>query len=286
VTDFDVAIFMTYLYTTTTRGLPALAGRVPTILQPTAHDEPSIWATAFDTLLRLPDAYLYFTPSERTFMEHRLHRPTEGSVVGIGIDQYEVADPTMFRRAHDLGERPYLLYVGRIDGGKGTDEAARFFAAYKDRNPCDLQLVMAGELIGESRRHPEVVYTGYLDEDMKRSAMAGSLALLQPSYFESFSIVLCESWVQGRPALVQDGCAVLGSQVRRANGGLPYTGFATFEASVDLLRSNASLADQLGLAGQRFVRETYEWPSVLSEVEAVIERAVARFALRRGHRSV
>jgi hypothetical protein len=35
---FDVAIFMTYLYGSTTRGLPVLAGVIPTILQPTAHD--------------------------------------------------------------------------------------------------------------------------------------------------------------------------------------------------------------------------------------------------------
>lgn len=279
--DFDVAIFMTYLYCTTTRGLPALAGRLPTILQPTAHDEPSIWATVFDTLLRLPDAYLYFTPSERAFMEHRLHRATDGAVIGIGIDQHEVADQSPFRLEHGLGDRPYLLYVGRVDGGKGTDEAARFFTAYQQRNPSELQLVMAGELIGTSQRHPGVVYTGFLDEAMKRSAMAGSLALLQPSYFESFSIVLCESWVQGRPALVQDGCAVLGSQVRRANGGLPYTGFASFEAALDLLRSDAELGDQFGASGQRFVRDTYSWPEVIDGVETTIDLAIARFAQRR-----
>lgn len=279
--DFDVAIFMTYLYCTTTRGLPALAGRLPVVLQPTAHDEPSIWATAFDTILRLPDAYLYFTPSERAFMEQRLHRRTEGAVAGIGIDQHPVADPSLFRTAYGLGDKPYLLYVGRIDGGKGTDEAARFFTAYQRRNPSDLQLVMAGELIGASQQHSGVVYTGFLDEAMKRSAMAGSLALLQPSYFESFSIVLCESWVQGRPALVQDGCAVLGSQVRRSSGGLPYTGFATFEAALDLLRHDVALASRLGAMGQQFVRDSYSWPVVLDGVESVIELAIQRFKARR-----
>jgi len=280
VEDFDVAICLTYLYCTTTRGLPALSGRIPTVLQPTAHDEPSIWATVFDTILRLPDAYMYFSPSERDFLERRLQRRTEGAVVGIGIDEYDVTDGAQFRREHGLGDSPYLLSVGRIESGKGSDEAARFFDAYQHRNPSDLKLVMAGELVGGTKRQPGVIYTGFLDEAMKRSAMAGSLALLQPSYFESFSIVLCEAWMQGRPALVQGGCAVLDSQVRRAGGGLPYTGFATFEACLDLLRADPEMAAALGASGRQFVLEEYSWPHVLDEFEQVLAAATERFRRR------
>lgn len=278
---FDVVIFMTFMYSTTTRGLPAICGRVPTIMQPTAHDEPSVWVPLFEATFRFPDAYLYFTPDERSALERRLRRTTEGAVVGIGIDFYPVADPADFRGAHHLGDDPYLLYVGRVDPGKGTVEAARFFEAYKARNPGPLRLVIAGELIAASPQHPKIIYTGFLNEEMKRSAMAGSLALLQPSYFESFSIVVCESWVQGRPALVQGRCEVLDGQVRRSGGGLPYRGFASFEASVDLLLSDPALASEMGAAGQAFVQQMYSWPHVLDDVEKVIGLAQQRFAERR-----
>jgi len=277
---FDVAIFMTYMYTTTTRGLMAAAGRVPTILQPTAHDEPSIWIPLFETVFRMPDAFLYFTAEERGIVERRLRQGTVGSVVGIGISTYEVANPQSFRGAHGLGDSPYLLYVGRVDSGKGTVEAAKFFAEYQRRNHSDLKLVVAGEVISDMPQHPDIVYTGFLDEEMKRSAMAGSLALLQPSYFESFSIVLCESWVQGRPALVQGRCEVLNGQVRRAQGGLPYVGFASFEASVDYLRAAPEVASAMGASGQRFVRDRYNWPEVLDGVESVVATAQQRFARR------
>jgi len=50
VKRFNAAIFMTYLYSTTTRGLPSASGRVPTLLQPTAHDEPPLWVRLYDTL--------------------------------------------------------------------------------------------------------------------------------------------------------------------------------------------------------------------------------------------
>lgn len=278
--SFDVVIFMTFLYSTTTRGLPAVAGRVPTILQPTAHDEPSIWVPLFETILRMPDGYLYFTPDERAALERRLRQRTKGSVVGIGIEEHEVADASPFRRGYGLGDNPYLVYVGRVDSGKGTTEAARFFSAYQARNPSELKLVIAGELISAAPQHPDIVYTGFLDEGMKRSAMSGAIALLQPSYFESFSIVLCESWVQGRPALVQGQCEVLNGQVRRASGGLPYMGFASFEASLDLLQADPALADAMGAAGKAFVRRMYSWPSVLDEMEAEIERSQRRFADR------
>lgn len=280
--EFDVVIFMTYLYTTTTRGLPAVAGRLPTILQPTAHDEPSIWAPLFDTILRLPDSYLFLTAAEQRFMQRRLHRYGDiGAVVGIGIDDHPVADPTPFRTAHGLVDSRYLLYVGRVDSGKGTGEAVRFFAAYKNRHPGDLKLVLAGEVIDDAPEHPDVVFTGFLSEEMKRSAMAGSVALLQPSYFESFSIVLCESWMQARPALVQGRCEVLVEQVRRAQGGLPYSGFATFEAAVDLLLEDQSLADRLGAAGRSFVIETYNWTRVLDEFERALDDVRSRFVQRR-----
>ena len=278
---FDVVIFMTYMYTTTTRGLTAAAGRVPTILQPTAHDEPSIWIPLFETLLRMPDAFLFFTAEERAIVERRLRRETTGSVLGIGIDAHQVADPQPFRSAHGVGVSPYLLYVGRVDSGKGTVEAANFFAEYKRRNGGDLKLVVAGELIGAMPQHPDIVYTGFLDEGMKRSAMAGSIALLQPSYFESFSIVLCESWMQGRPALVQGRCAVLAGQVRRANGGLPYAGYAAFEASVDYLRGNPDVADAMGESGRDFVKQRYGWSEVLDGVESLIDVAQQRFDGRR-----
>jgi Glycosyltransferase len=74
-----------------------------------------------------------------------------------------------------------------------------------------------------------VVVTGFIDEAGKQSALAGAAALVQPSYFESFSMVLTEAWAHRRPALVQGHCAVLDGQARRSGGGIPYRSYAEFE---------------------------------------------------------
>lgn len=286
---FDVVIFMTYLYATTTKGLPYVAGRIPTVLQPTAHDEPPLWVRLYDTLFRLPDSYLFFTPEEREVVRQRFAIDPVGEVIGIGVDLDDEADPDGFRRQHGIGDRPYLLYVGRIDPSKGSLEAYRFFEAYKDRHPGPLAFVLVGETVADLPDHPDVIRTGYLDERGKRSALAGSLALLQPSYFESFSIVLCESWVQRRPALVQAASTVLEGQARRSAGALPYRGFAEFEAALDLLVERPELGDELGRNGRRYVEDRYRWDAVLAGVERGIDSALRRFPERRhgaGQRSL
>ncbi len=277
---FDVAIFMTYMYVTTTKGLPAAAHRVPTVFQPTAHDEPPIRVMLYDTLFRLPDSFLFFTPEEREVVRRRFHTEPHGETVGIGIDLTIAETPDVFRRQFELGDDPYLLYVGRIDPIKGSRELFEFFCEYKRRNPGSLRLVLVGETITELPEHPDVTSTGFLSEEGKRDALAGALALAQPSRFESFSIVVCESWVQRRPVLVHGDSEVLLGQTRRANGGIPYKGFAEFEAAVDLLLDHPDLGERMGRSGRKYVEEMYDWPTVLNGVERSIETAIERFSKR------
>ncbi len=277
---FDAVIHMTYMYGTTTAGLPVTSGRVPTILQPTAHDEPAIWVRQYDTIFRLADAFMFFTPEERQIVADRFDFDPDGEVIGIGMEIHARADPADFRRRYELDDDPYLLYVGRIDTAKGAHEAYRFFEAFKQRNPGPLKFVLAGQAVFELPTHDDVIHVGFLDEDTKRSALAGCLALLQPSYFESFSIVLCEAWLQGRPALVQGRSEVLEGQARRSGGAIPYRGFVEFEAALELLLANPELADRMGAGGQQYVEQNYNWPTVLDEVEAAVGVAQHRFAER------
>ncbi|MGH2475754.1 MAG: glycosyltransferase family 4 protein, partial [Candidatus Limnocylindrales bacterium] len=247
---FDAVIHMTYMYGSTTSGISVAAGRVPTILQPTAHDEPAIWVRNYDTLFRLADAFLFFTPEERDIVRRRFGFEPAGSVTGIGLEIMDRQDPTEVRGRFGIGDDPYLVYVGRIDPAKGAVEAWRFFDEYKRRNPSRLKFVVVGDPVVDLPSCDDLIVAGFLDEADKRAVLAGSLALLQPSYFESFSIVLCEAWMQSRPAVVQGASDVLRGQALRSSGALPYRGFAQFEAAVSLLERDPALADRLGANGR------------------------------------
>jgi glycosyltransferase involved in cell wall biosynthesis len=268
--DYDVVIFFTYLYYTTWRGLSAVDRSVPTILHATAHDEPPLWLQVFDQMLVLPTAYAYFTQEERTLISRRTHRERPGPVVGIGTDLDVAADGNRFRALTDLGDRPYLLYVGRVDPAKGSVELYEQFLAYKERHDGDLVLVIVGDPVSPLDPHPDVVLAGYVDDQTKADAIAGCLALVQPSYFESFSMILVEAWAQGRPAVVQGRSDVLLGQAVRSGGAIPYRDFAEFEAAVDLLVENPDLAARLGESGRRYVRQQYSWDTVLDRYEGLL----------------
>lgn len=279
---FDTAVFMTYLYSTTTSGLPTLANRIPTVLQPTAHDEPPAYVSLFKSLFRQADALLYFTPEERLIVDRIFEMKSLGTIIGIGIDRSApLGRGSRFREQFAIGDRPYLLYVGRLDPSKGVGELIRFFIEMKKRSQSDLQLVLAGDQQIEIPNHPDIVLTGFLDEQQKRDALAGSLALVQSSYFESFSIVLCESWIQKRPALVQGRCEVLKGQAIRSGAAIPYEGFAEFEAAVLFLLQNPELAEQMGIAGDNYVKANYDWDVVMHGFEETLVLAAEQFNKRR-----
>lgn len=272
---YDVAVFVTYLYFTAWAGLPAAAGRVPTVLHPTAHDESYLYLRLFDRLFALPTGFAFLTPEEEALVRRRFRARQPGAVVGVGADVDVSGDPAWFRSRYGLDDRPYLLFVGRFDVGKAADELLAYFLALKDRNPGPLALVIVGEAVVAPPEHPDIVVTGFVDEATKQGALAGAAALVQPSYFESFSIVLLEAWAHGVPALVQGRCDVLSGQVRRSGGGMAYAGFAEFETGVEMLLADAALRRALGERGRKHVEASYRWDDVIDGYERLVSAVAA-----------
>lgn len=268
--SYDVVVFFTYLYNTTWTGLPVAARRAPTVLHPTAHDEAPIHLPLFDALFRHAHAFGFLTVEEVEFVEQRFRLRRPYRVLGVGVDLDPPGDAEEFRARFGLGDRPYLLYVGRLDPHKGTEELYDQFLAYKQRHPGSLALVYLGEPVKTMAAHPDVFVTGFVDDATRWSALRGCRALVMPSWFESFSMALTEAWAVGRPALVQERSAVLAGQARRSAAAIPYRGFAQFEAALDMLEDDPVLGPRLGAAGRRYVETHYAWPDVLSRYERLL----------------
>jgi glycosyltransferase involved in cell wall biosynthesis len=273
---YDVVVFFTYLYNTTWTGLPVAARRAPTVLHPTAHDEAPIHLPLFDALFRHAHAFGFLTVEEVEFVEQRFRLRRPYRVLGVGVDLDPPGDAGSFRSRFGIGDRPYLVYVGRLDPHKGTEELYDQFLAYKQRQPGPLALVYLGEPVKPMAPHPDVFVTGFVDDTTRWSALRGCRSLVMPSWFESFSMALTEAWAVGRPALVQQRSSVLAGQARRSGGAIPYRGFAQFEAALDLLEEDPGLGDRLGAAGRRYVEAHYAWPDVLSRYERLLATTARR----------
>jgi glycosyltransferase involved in cell wall biosynthesis len=265
---FDAFVFYTYLYYPTAFGLPLVCEK--SVLVPTLHDEPPAHFALFHPVFHLPRAIIWNTPEERDTAVRLFRLAPEGEIGGIGIAPID-ASRDSFRSSRGLGE--YLLFLGRIDVFKGVPELLDHFARYR-RERGGLELVLAGKTYMKIPRAEGVHAVGYLDETEKQEALAGALATVSSSSFESLSIVTLESWSAGTPVLATANGDVVAAQCRRSGGGLVYGSYEEFRDAVDRLR--AGEARSLGEAGRRWTLAECGWPKVLDVYRRAIARAAGR----------
>jgi glycosyltransferase involved in cell wall biosynthesis len=268
---FVAVLFFTYLYYTTVAGLAAAPEHA--ILVSTAHDEPPLRFRMYERVFAIPRALGFLTGPEEALVRSRFDlsgRPA--FVTGIGVETPGEPDVEGFRIRHDL-DGPYVLYAGRIDAGKGCGEMLAFYERHRRDQAGAPPLVLIGRLAMPEPRAPGVRYLGYLSEDEKFAAMAGARAVLCPSPLESLSIVLLEAFALGTPVLASARSAVLLDHCRRSNAGLWYDDADEFSEALGLLSGDRELAGVLGENGRAYVREHYQWPTVLSRYRQLIEAA-------------
>ena len=98
--------------------------------------------------------------------------------------------------------------------------------------------------------------------------MAACDWLVNPSEYESLSMVLLETWLAGRPCLVNGRSEVLVGHCQRSNGGLWYD---SYEEWIRILTSiNAGTRNILGSQGKRYVQTNYSWQRIENEYLAGI----------------
>jgi len=262
--DADLVAATPYLYWPAVHATARLGRRM--VLHPAAHDEAPIRLPLFAHMFTSAGGLAYNTEAERRVVERLFPAVTMTPqiVVGIGVDADAGAgaDPSAFRESSGIGDRPYLLCLGRVDDGKGVLLLSRLFAAYKRRRPGPLALVFAGPVVHRPPEHPDVVVTGPLSEVDKWSALAGTEVLVNPSANESFSIVVLEAWALRRATLVNAWCNATVEHTRRSRGGLTFGTYAGFEIGLDRLLGDPVASLAMGDAGRAYVERLYAWSVV------------------------
>lgn len=257
---FDAIAFAPYLFGTTFWGAQSWPER--TIIIPCLHDEPMAHLAPVANVLRSARALAFNSRGEQALAE-RLLGPVRGSVVGMGFDAPTSPAPDGFAGRHGLAR--YFLYAGRIEQGKRVDVAARYVAALAREVDPSLRLVTIGR--GSWRPTPDVApfvrHVGFVTEDEKRSAMAGAVALVNPSKAESLSIVLLEAWLEGTPALVAAGSEVMVDHCARSGGGIAFADEAGFVRAARRVMGDPVLAGDMGARGHAYVLAEYSRGVVL-----------------------
>jgi glycosyltransferase involved in cell wall biosynthesis len=260
---FAAVVFFTYLYYPTYWGLKAAPRR--SVLVPTTHDEPPLRFSIYREVFALPRAFAFLTPAEQELVRARFGVGGRPAVVaGMGVDPPPPSSSAVaaFRARHGLA-RPYALYAGRIDAGKGCADMVSHHARYRREKPDALDLVLIGKLAMDEPRTDGVRHLGFLSEEEKAAALAGATVVVCPSPFESLSIVLLEGLALGAPALVNAVSPVLKEHCLRSNAGLFYSDGDEYVEAMDLLARDGALRAALAANGRRYVDAEYRWSTVL-----------------------
>ena len=210
-------VFFTYLYYPTYWGL-GTAAAAHSVLVPTTHDEPPLRFAHLRRGLRASSrAGLPHPggggPGARAVRSRRTAR--HGGRDGGGrARRLPTPRPSA---ASTTSERPYALYAGRIDAGKGCAELVAHYARYRARGGT-ADLLLIGTLAMDLPPVPGLRHLGYLSEEDKHAALAAASVVVCPSPYESLSIALLEGFAVDTPGLVNGASAVLKEHCLRSNG--------------------------------------------------------------------
>jgi glycosyltransferase involved in cell wall biosynthesis len=136
---------------------------------------------------------------------------------GVFPEQYGYRNDDGFRRRFELGDAPFILFLGRLNRIKGPDLLVEAFATIKDRFPDHL-LVLAGadegllaHLRGLTAKHglgDRVRFIGHITGPTKSAAYHAAELLTIPSRQEAMSMVVIEGGAAGTPVVATNRCGL------------------------------------------------------------------------------
>ncbi len=258
--ELDFVLLFSYRYYHAWHGARRVADKA--VLVPTAERDPAVGLGIFGPTFRGVRAVMYNSHEERAMIHAATaNQAVPGVVVGIGSEIPQRSEPLRFRKKHNI-QKPFAIYVGRIDENKGCKELFDFFLRYATTFPRGLDLVLIGSAIMPVPQHPRIHHLGFLPDEDKFDGIAASDLLIMPSYFESLSMVALEAWAMGRPVLANGRCDVLKGQCIRSGAGLYYERYEEFAETLYSLESNGPLNARLGKNGRDYFAQHYTWPVI------------------------
>lgn len=268
---FDGVILLPYLYGPVIDGVHLVADRA--LLQPCLHDEAYAYLPSVAHAIFKAKRLLFLSEGEQE-LATQIYGPgiiSKSIVAGAGVE-IALSDEKDDSLLTALKGANYVLCLGRKDRGKKTDFIARCFESYRRNHPdSHLQLIIAGP--GEIDLPvdcPGLVEVGVVTEAQKHSLLANCRALFHPSDNESYSRVIMEAWLCGRPAAASADCLATASAIAEGGGWIAATEIEWESLFVAVDRADDADLAAMGEKGRVYAYQNASWDAAIKRYEQVI----------------
>lgn len=219
---------------------------------------------------------------ERDFVSSRLRRPCSIIPAGVDVEPTPPMATGAFRRSMPaLGDRPFVMFLGRIDRIKGIDLLLDAYALAL-RGGLGMDLVIAGPEFGEGESvrarirslglDGRVHMPGALWGPRKSEALAECAIYAHRPRYEGYGLAVVEAMAAGRPVVTTAACRL---DAAREAGAIRVAADddRAFADALAELAADPRRASELGGRAHAWVMGHGGWPAIARQVDAVYRDA-------------
>jgi len=213
---------------------------------------------------------------------HTVSETTKDDLAKFGAKKpiYVIHNAIPIAEPEDSKTNPFqLIYVGRLVFYKNIQTAIKAIKIVRESFP-NVTLVLVGKgpyreelenLVADLDLDDNVIFKGHVLEEEKIQLLAASQAVVFPSLFEGFGLVILEAFEQIKPVLVSN-VRPLSDIIKHEKTGLviPAEDENEWAKAIKNILSDKENAKKMGLAGRKELEEKYS-------LDAMRERLLAMY---------
>jgi glycosyltransferase involved in cell wall biosynthesis len=203
---------------------------------------------------------------------------------GVTIDEFEPLPARgRFRAAHDIGERPLIVFMGRVHPGKGVEHllpALRLLRTTDavavvvgpDESAFAAKLKQQAAAIAPAAR---VIFTGLLRGPERIGPLVDADVFALPSEHENFGIAVIEALAAGTPVVVSDHVGLAQEVVSNQVGSATSLAPPAIAAALDHWLSRRHAIPRPFSVARAYARRSFAWHRIAASWLQHYERLVA-----------
>lgn len=215
----------------------------------------------------------YTTPMERDLAAAlRIAAPPLVETLGVNLSEFEtLPERGVIRRAYpQVGDRPIIMFLGRLYPGKGLEHLIPALARMQRR---DAMLLAVGpdsdgyqrELADLAETHgvaDRVIFTGLLSGAARVEALVDATLFALPSDHENFGVAVIEALAAGVPAVISKEVGIRDALERAGVCAVTERDADALAATLDRWLNDDALRNETAQKARPFVWRTYNWAEI------------------------